>query len=306
MLTTSGLRLGIGLPQVFPRERVDAGLVRRFAQRAEELGYEDLWLTDAPIDEHGVLEPLTLLTYVAGVTERIRLGVSVLILNHRNPVQLAKSVATLDQLSGGRVTLGVGMGGGTARFPLYGLGPERPVARFLEALRVMRALWEQEGVTLKGDFWQLENVTLEPKPLQPRLPIWFGGHVPAALRRSVRLGDAWMGAGSSRIEDFFADIALVRQYRAAAGRNETTFPLSKRVYIAVDDDEATAHERLRAGLVRQYGVARPGAGVSGTPSQCVTILRRLRDAGLQHLLLHPVTGTMDQLEMLTSRVAPEL
>ncbi|MFN8556444.1 MAG: LLM class flavin-dependent oxidoreductase, partial [Dehalococcoidia bacterium] len=71
MLTTSGLRLGIGLPQVFPRERVDAGLVRRFAQRAEELGYEDLWLTDAPIDEHGVLEPLTLLTYVAGVTERI-------------------------------------------------------------------------------------------------------------------------------------------------------------------------------------------------------------------------------------------
>ena len=309
MLTTSGLRLGIGLPQVFPGGTVDTGLIRDFALRAEALGYEDLWLTDNVLGGNGLVEPVTLMTYVAGFTSRIRLGVSVLILNQRNPVQLAKALASLDQLSGGRLTVGVGLGGGTAAYPAFGIGQDRPVARFTEGLRVMRALWSEERVTLRGDFWQMEDAAITPKPVQkPHPPVWIGGHAPAALRRAVRLGDGWMGAGGSRIEDFFGEIAQVRRYLVEAGRDASGFTLSKRVYVAVDDDPEQARERLAAGFIRQYGSSRmaEGAGVAGTPRQCVDALRAIRDAGLQHLLLHPVADAMQQLEVLTRDVAPEL
>ena len=309
MLTKSGLRLGIGLPQVFPSGTVDTDLIRRFALRAEALGYEDLWLTDNVLGGNGLLEPVTLLTYVAGFTQRIRLGVSVLILNYRNPVQLAKALASLDQLSGGRVTVGVGLGAGTALYPAFGIGEARPVARFTEGLRLMRALWSEERVTLQGDFWRLDNATITPKPLQqPHLPVWLGGHAPGALRRAVHVGAGWMGAGGSRIEDFFREIAQVRQYLTEAGRDESDFTLSKRVYIAVDDDAEQARERLAAGFVRQYGSSRmaEGAGVAGTPRQCIEVLGAMRDAGLQHVLLHPFDDAMQQLEVLTSEVAPDL
>ena len=309
MLTKSGLRLGVGLPQVFVDGRVDTGLIRDFALRAERLGYEDLWLTDNLLGGRAGLEPVTLLTYAAAVTERIRLGVSVIVLNQRNPVPLAKALASLDQLSGGRLTAGVGLGVGTASYPAFGISEERPVARFVESLRVMRALWSEERVTMNGEFFRLENVAMEPKPVQkPHLPVWFGGHVPAALRRAVRLGDGWMGAGAGRISDFFTDIGLVRGYLKEFGRDEAGFPLSKRLYIAVDDDEQQARDLLSATLVATYGNPRMGqsVGVAGTVAQCVEALRSMRDAGLQHLLLQTCGDPMRQLETLTNEVAPHL
>lgn len=123
MLTGSGMRLGIGLPQLFPNDAIDTVLIRRFAQRAEALGYADLWLSESILGPRGVLEPVTLLAYAAACTTRIRLGVSVIILNQRNPVVLAKALATLDQLSDGRLTVGLGLGGGTAAYPAFGLSP---------------------------------------------------------------------------------------------------------------------------------------------------------------------------------------
>ncbi len=308
MLTKSGLRLGVGLPQLFPDSKVDTTVIRRFAQRAEDLGYDDLWLSESILGARGVLEPVTLLAYAAACTERIRLGVSVIILNQRNPVPFAKALASLDQLSGGRLTVGVGLGGSTNTYPAFGLSPERPVARFTESLKVMRALWSEERVDLQGKFWQLEHVAMAPKPLQPRLPVWIGGHAPGALRRAVRLGDGWMGAGGSRLEDFYLEIAQVRSYLKEAGRDEASFALSKRVYIAVDADGQKARERLAAGLGGQYGGGRmpEDIGVAGTPAHCVTVLRSLRDAGLHHLLLHPYPDFLQQLELLSSEVAPEL
>src|SRR5215207_134406 len=158
MVTTSGLRLGIGLPQGVAGGRADTGLIRDFATRAERLGYADLWLTDNLLGGRPHLEPVTLLAYAAACTERIRLGVSVIILNQRNPVALAKALASLDQLSGGRLTVGVGLGGGTAAYPAFGISEERPVGRFTESLRVMRALWSEERVDLDGTFYRLKNV----------------------------------------------------------------------------------------------------------------------------------------------------
>jgi probable F420-dependent oxidoreductase len=310
MLTNSGLRLGIGLPQMYAGGKVDTGFIREFAVKAEKLGYEDLWLTDSLLSGRPVLEPVTLLTYAAALTERIRLGVSVIILNQRNPVALAKALSSLDQLSNGRLTVGVGLGGGTARYPAFGISEERPVARFAEGIKVMRALWSEERADLKGDFFRLDGIEMAPKPLQqPHLPIWIGAHAPAALRRAVRLGDGWMGAGSGRIEDFFTAIAEVRDCMKEYGRDESSFTLSKRIYIAVDDEDAErAQAQLAATLMSTYGTSRlaQGVGVAGTAEQCIEALRAMRDAGLHHLLLQPCGDYMQQLDILTNKVAPEL
>jgi probable F420-dependent oxidoreductase len=308
MLTKSGLRLGIGLPQVVTGGRADTALIREFAMRAERLGYEDLWLTDGGFGARALLEPLTLLAYAAAHTQHVRLGVSVIILNRHTPVELAKALASLDQLSGGRLTVGLGLGGGTALYPAFGISPERPVARFTESLQVMRSLWSQERTTLQGAFYQLEDLAIQPQPQQQPLPVWIGGSAPGALRRVARLGDGWMGSGNSRSEDFFTEIELVRRYLREFEKNEAGFTLSKRVYIAVDHTEAKAKERLEGGFMGQYGTARMAgvAGVAGTPGQCIGVLRLLRDAGANHLLLHPFADSMEQLELLTNEVAPEL
>lgn len=308
MLTKSGLRLAIGLPQVVTGGRVDSDLICAFAQRAEKLGYQDLWLTDGALGARALLEPVTLLAYAAACTQRIRLGVSVLILNQRNPVQLAKALATLDQLSSGRVTAGVGLGGGTALYPAFGVDADRPVARFTESLKLMRSLWNQERATLDGEFFRLQDAAMEPKPVQQPLPVWIGGHATPALRRAVRLGDGWMGAGATNTDDFFKEIAQVREFMKEFGRDPDNFTISKRVYIAVDDTEAKAKERLVAGFMGQYGNARMAetAGLAGTPKQVIEVLSAMRDAGLQHLLLHPFFDSMQQLDLLTNEVAPEL
>src|SRR3989304_2911132 len=124
MLTHSGLRLGIALPQGFTGGVVDRDLIRRFAVRAEELGYDDLWVIEQITGRFAVLEPVTLLTYLAAITSRIRLGTAVLVTPIRNPVQLAKALATLDVLSNGRLTVRVGLGTSTAAYAAYGVPPE--------------------------------------------------------------------------------------------------------------------------------------------------------------------------------------
>jgi alkanesulfonate monooxygenase SsuD/methylene tetrahydromethanopterin reductase-like flavin-dependent oxidoreductase (luciferase family) len=115
-----------------------------------------------------------------------------------------------------------------------------------------------------------------------------------------------MGAGATRNEEFFVEMEQIRGYLKEQGRDDAGFPLSKRIYIAIDRDEQKAQERLQAGLMGQYGRVREGVGVAGTPEQCVEMLRSMRDAGLHHLLLHAVGASMQQLEILTSEVAPQL
>jgi probable F420-dependent oxidoreductase len=309
MLTKSGLRLGVALPQTFLDGKVDRNLVRDFAIRAEEIGYEDVWLTESILGAAATLEPVTLLAYTAAITERIRLGVAVIILNTRNPVQLAKSLASLDQLSGGRVNAGVGLGATTRTYPAFGIGEEHRVARFNEALRVMKALWTEPEVNLEGDFWQLRGASISPRPLQqPHIPIWFGATSPEAIRRAARHGDAWMSAGSSELADAPRQIEDMRSCLAEQGRDASKFTLSKRIYVAVDEDGAKAEQRMADyfGYYYRNPERAKVSGIAGSPSQCVDALSRLRDAGYNHLLLNPVHDFQGQMELLTEKVAPQL
>jgi probable F420-dependent oxidoreductase len=308
-VATGKIPCGIAIPQTFANSPIDLRLIREFIPRAEQLGYDSLWVQEQIIGPYSVLEPVTLLTYASALTSKARLGTSVLLPVIRNPLQLAKSLASLDQLSQGRLIVGVGIGGPHVPEAAFGVSPERRARRFVEALGVMKALWTQPRATVSGDFWRFEKVAMEPKPVQqPHPPIWFGAREEVALRRAVRHGDGWMGAGSSSSADFLRQYQLLRRALGEAGRDPATFPISKRVYLAVDDDRGRAERRLREWFGARYRNAdmAPQVSVWGSRKECLDKLSELVRAGAQHLMLNPVFDELEHLELLAREVMPHL
>ena len=308
MQTKSGVNLGISLPYSFPEARVDHAYIRRFVRQAEALGFDDGWLTEGILNPNFVLEPVSYIAHLAALTEKIRFGISVIILNHRNPIQLAKELATVDHLSKGRLTVGFGLGSGTSLYPAFGIGQEKRVARFEEAMKVMTTLWTEERVTLDGRFWKLDNQGMQPRPLQkPRIPVFLGGHSEPAMRRAIRLAGGWMAAGSTGNEESLVDLGRMHGYLKDAGVDPKSFWLSKRIYIAVEDDRAKAREKLSAALSYQYaGRDQSHVGLAATPSEAVDWLGRFIDAGVDHILLNPCYEHESQMEILASKVVPQL
>lgn len=301
------LKFAMAIPQVLSQPRTDPAALRRFLTRAEALGCHSAWVVEQILGQAATLEPVTLLSYAAAVTRTIGLGSAVLLTPLRSPVQLAKSLSTVDQLSAGRLIVGVGLGGNTGIYPAFGVSAERRVRRFTEGLRLMKRLWTEERVTFDGEFWKLENAAMEPKPVQkPHPPIWFGARQPPALKRAVELGDGWIGAGSSSTEEFKEQVAQLRAYLAEAGRDPSTFSIGKRVYLAVDQDKARALGRLREWFGRFYRnpALAERVSVAGAAQEVIARLRELRAAGAELLLLNPVFEEMDHLELLADQIVP--
>ena len=251
--TLPGVRYSIGLPQTLP-----AADVTRFARRAEELGFTGLWTMDSVIGgatgHNDTVDGLHLLSYAAAVTESIGLGIAVIVLPLRNPLLLARELASIDRLSDGRLTVGVGLGAGDdERAARLGFPAGRPVRRLVENVEVLRAAWTQPEATHDGELYRFADLPLEPKPVtQPHPPIWIGARTERALRRAVRIGDGWIGSGSSSVDDFVSQSATVREEVAERGRDPGGFPIAKRVYIAVGDGR-----RSRGRTRRDVRHARP-------------------------------------------------
>jgi probable F420-dependent oxidoreductase len=308
VITKSGIHLGVALPQGFPDGNVDLDLVHGFARRAEALGFDDLWTLEQITGGLPMMEPVTLLANVAAVTNRVRLGIAVIVLNLRNPVQLSKALSSLDQLSSGRLTVGVGLGTNTGPYPVFGVDPDHRVSRFVEDLTVMQALWSEKSVDFEGRYFHLKGVSMEPKPLQQPLPVWFGARTEPALRRAARYGTGWMGAGSESAPDFLEELATMRRLLAEGARRPGTFTLSKRVYFGTGPKPTAALDGLRRWVGAFYG--NPSLadrwGVWGTPDECVEKLGPLVAAGLDHILLNPVADNLEQLEIIAADIAPKL
>ena len=308
-MTIGNIPCGIAIPQSFADPSTDAGVIRRFLPRAEALGYEGLWVQEQIIGDVPILEPVTLLTYAAALTAKPHLGSSVLLTVIRNPVQLAKTLASLDQLSRGRLIVGVGIGGAHVPESVFGVSSERRGRRFVEGLQVMKELWTQPRATMNGEFWRFENVAMEPKPAQrPHPPLWFGAREAVALKRAARLGNGWMGAGSSSSADFVVQAEQLRRFLEEAKRDPDEFTISKRVYIAIDDDRARAERRLRDWFGMRYKNAEMASRVSiwGNRAECIDKLGEIVRAGARHLLLNPVFDEIEHLELLASEVVPKL
>jgi probable F420-dependent oxidoreductase len=289
--------LGICLPH-YGKAMEPAGL-REFAQTAEELGFDSLWVTDHLIVpkardmlyKENMLEALSTLNYLAGVTSRIRIGTSVIVLPYRHPVHVAKSIATADQLSGGRVTLGVGVGALEGEFRALKANFEERGAVADEYLRVIRSVWTDPSAGFEGDYVSFQDMFFSPPAVQqPHPPIWVGGSTRRAGRRAVELGDAWHGTNVT--VEMFEDISgymwrlSERQLRPMPGVN---------VRMPVYFDQPMPEGRI---------------GLNGGDAEVAAQAKGYIYAGAEEVVFGlidmPFTDAMSQLHRLSTAVAPRL
>jgi len=304
------MRFAIAIPQLYADGEFDPAAFGAYLARVEELGFDSAWAQEHVLGQAPVLGPIETMTYAAACTRQLRLGCAVFVSTLYGPVHLAKGLSTLDQLSRGRVEIGVGTGGPHRPFAAFGVDPGRYVARFTEGLALMKALWTEPRVTFDGEFWQLKGATMEPKPAQqPHPPIWFGGSGPAALRRAVWLGDGFFGAGSTSTGKFAAQVQVVREALAGSGRPAGEFRIAKRVYIAMDSGSGRARDRINHALERLYGRRSPdieAAAVAGPPAECARELRQVAKAGAELILFTPLFELAEHAERLAAEVIPQL
>jgi probable F420-dependent oxidoreductase len=297
------ISLGVALPHRSP-EPIDVAAVRRVAQRAEALGFRDLWVTENTLDHVFCFDPVVVLTYAAAVTTTIRLGASVVVLPVHNPIHVAHQWASLDYVSGGRAVLGVGLGR-DHHYAQFQMTRERRVQRFREGVALIKALWTEPKVSYRGSIFQLADGTMAPKPVQrPHLPLWMGVGHPDAVRRAARIADGWMSSGGSSIAAFSRSVPILREALEKAGRDPTTFPTSKRVFMAVDERPEVARAELHRWFTTVYHnpEGTDASGIHGTPEAVGERLEELVAMGANHLLLNPVSRYAEQLEALAAVV----
>lgn len=303
------MRFAISIPQYARDSRFDADAFRAHLRRVEELGcFEAVWAQEQVIGAAGALAPLQALSYAAACTETLRLGCAVFVLPLHNPLHLAKAISSLDCISHGRVDVGLATGGKGRPFEAFGIDPDKPVGRFNEALALMKACWTETEINFDGRWWKLKGASMEPKPVQkPHPPVWFGGSVPAGMRRAARHGDGFMGAGSQTPAQFTEQVKVVREELDVQGRDPDRFRIGKRVYVHVDDDAARGREKLEEALRRHYGGGSWSEHMfAGPPEACAEGIRKVADAGAQLILLNPLVDDAEQLERLAAEVIPAL
>ncbi|MGH7317173.1 MAG: LLM class F420-dependent oxidoreductase [Candidatus Rokuibacteriota bacterium] len=289
------------------------GNMLTFARRMEALGYDSLWASDHVVIPHRIeshypyspsgrfplapevpfLEPLTTLAVVAGVTDRVRLGTSILVLPHRNPVMAAKMAATLDHLSEGRLVLGVGVGWMREEIELLGGSYDRRGAWSDEALAVMRACWRDARTAHHGEFFSFDEIGVFPKPTRGDIPILVGGHTPRALRRVVKLGDGWHAAFIAP-EALKADIARLREECARQKRPFDQLTISVRAGLSLRDAPLGADRKP----------------LQGSREQVLADLLAFRDLGVDSILLETRYRDLDNMigiyETFAADIRPQI
>jgi len=264
----SGQQLGASVP--------DGGRLRELAQAAEGLGYDSIWAGDHISYRNPILDIVVALSTFAAATERITVGAGIVLLPLRHPSVVAKEFASLDHVSGGRVILGVGVGGESAKdFEAVGVDPRERGARTDEAMRALRELFRGRA-SFSGRFFFFEDVEIQPGPARPGgPPLWVGGRSRAAIRRAATLGDGWIPIWVS-VERFKEGIAQLPEHVVPA----VTLP-------AHVGDKRHLYEHLRqryAGDFTEHVVDR--YCVAGTPEECAARVGEYVDAGAQHIVFN--------------------
>ncbi len=283
-------------------------LFREVAQRAEEVGYDSLWAGDHVSFENPILDVTVALATFAAVTSRITIGAGIVLLPLRPPALVAKEFASLDYVSGGRVVLGVGVGGESPQdFEAVGVPIHERGARADEAMLALRELFAHSPASFEGRFTRFAGVSIEPRPVRSGgPPLWVGGRSPAALRRAGRLGDGWLPIWISP-ERYAAGWSEIRRHAESAGRDPDALVRAAVFPALVADDGRSAREHVRAYLGARYGTSfSPQAVerycVAGTPMECATRVQAYVEAGIEHLVFNPAVPP-DRLSEQVERLA---
>ena len=307
-------RIGYLLPtrESIMEGRPEAGPLLGLAERAEALGYDSIWVGDSLLarPRH---EPITLLAGVAGRTQRVELGTAVLLPVLRNPVLLAHQVATLDQVSAGRVILGVGIATDVpnvrAEFRAAGVPFEKRVGTLMEGMRLCKALWSGKPVDWDGR-WHVEQGVLGPTPHRPGgPPIWGGGSAPAALERAGRYFDGWFPTGPDA-KGWGQQWRKVQEIAEGAGRKPSDVEAAVYLTLAVDADAAKAETRINEFLSAYYGqrpdvLKKRQACFSGSASAAAEFLNGYIREGARTLVLR-FAGDHERHLELFAKLRPSL
>jgi alkanesulfonate monooxygenase SsuD/methylene tetrahydromethanopterin reductase-like flavin-dependent oxidoreductase (luciferase family) len=304
------VNIGLPIPQS-STEALDIDRLRKYLVAADVGGIDSLWVTEQVFGPGPRLAALELLTFAAALTSRATLATGILQAGLRSPALLAKSLTTLDHLSGGRVLLGVAAGSDKDAYLACGLSSEKTGAQLADCVTLLKRMWTEDSVTDHGPRWQIDGGQLYPKPLQrPHPPIWFGGSSPVALKRAVRLGSGWLAPGASSTERYLKELEMVRSIAADAGHQPGEFKVGKRVYMAVDDTAGKAIDRLRDWFGRTYAGRDPksvdNVAVWGTPETILEQLAPLLESRPDTVVLNPVFDELEQLDAITQSLAPAI
>lgn len=302
-------------------------------ERAEAAGFDSVWLGEHHNSVTLYPAPLIGLAAIAGRTRRLRLGTGVLLLPLYHPLAVAEEAAMVDVISGGRLILGVGAGYAPEEFSAFGVSITERGSRMDEAVPLIHRLWSEENVTHAGRHYRVTNATVGPRPVQrPRPPIWFAGWVEPAIRRAGRLGDAWLGGPSAKLDELAACVCLYREARLAAGRGAEASDVALMRYVFVAESRERARAIAGAPFIRSFEatyfrwphpvVKRPAGPLTierlaedriilGDPASCLEQIQRFRTAlGLTHLICRisapgiPREAARASLDLFTREVMP--
>lgn len=273
------MKYGIALPNFGKYAQTNS--IIELTQAAGELAYDSIWVSDhvvIPNSHKGFgdefLEPLTTLTFLAARTSKIKLGTSVIILPYRNPVVLAKTISTLDELSNGRVILGIGAGWMKDEFDALSVPYSERGAVTDEYIDVLKNLWTEDNPEFKGSYTEFSDIKFLPKPLQkPYPPIWVGGGSKRAIERAVKRGDGWHPVGLTPSE-LKGKVRYLRGLLEKSGRSPGEFTISLRRTLEITDkSDIDENETLR-----------------GTPEKIARGIEEYKEAGVTHFVFHLLGG----------------
>ena len=297
----------IGLAWVNPAPLTKPENVVNFAKKCEAMGCQSMWTIDRIAYDN--LEPLTVLAAAAGVTQKIRLGTSVLLGNLRHASHVAKIVSTLDFISNGRVTLGLGFGSRESDYKAVEVPFEHRGSRALEQVQLMKRLWSEDSVTFKGKFYNVENLSVGPKPIQkPHPPIWTGGSAEVALRRAGTWADGFI-CGSSAIPEFPSTWEKIAGYARAAGRDPNRIRKAGLTFMAIHDDQSKAVRAVEDYVMRYYGRLRAdvaNTSLVGSPAAVTERIGAFLSRGLDTLIIGVADPDPRQLDLFGEKVLPKI
>lgn len=297
------MKFGICLPI---RIDTDAETNVKIARTAEELGFDSVWASDhviMPENRVGMFseyfyDPFILLSYIAAETTSIGIGTSVIILPYRNPVVVAKMIATLDVISGGRFIFGVGPGWMKEEFDTLGVSHKARGRMTDEYLKAIKALWESESPAFWGEFVNFSEIKFYPKPLQkPHPPIWVAGASVRAIRRAVRFGDGWHPTWVTP-EDVERGIAELRAVAAEEGRDLGGFVYTVRNRIRI----------IRDGRDKAAGGGRnePSFSLRGSISEIADYVSKYQKLGVSYIVFDPDVRNTDEIFYVMEKLADEV
>ncbi len=303
------VRIGY-MPGAFGWGCQDPDFLRQLVAVGDRNGYDSIWLSDRIVSDRFSLEPVVGLSMAAAYSPNMKIGTSVLAMPLRNPVVLAKQIATLDYLSRGRVLPFVGLGQEEPEeYEACGVSKRTRGPRTDEAIRLMRRLWEEDHVTHEGEFFTCHDVTITPKPVfEPSLPVWIGGRSHAAARRVGRVGDGWLVSSATPEEIRVGrDIVFGTAEECQREIEDDHIGVILGYYIAADTEAAATKAR---GYVTRH---RPDVDFTeysalGPAQKVVEAIHRYVEAGAEKFVVRPLCPaeeTIEQLEILGCEVLPQ-